>query len=258
MKNLPVSKPENLIKYGDIVQLGRHRLACGDSRDANLVHKLLNTRIVKLILADPPYGVGLVEGKKGFNGGTKHKVIVNDHIQCKEDYQQFTKDYLDVIKPYLATKNALYLFNSEKMLCPMLHALEDSGYHSAQLLIWVKNQAVINRMDYLVQHELIVYGWFGKHEFIKSKDKSVLFFPKPLKNIQHPTMKPLGLLRSLILNSTRIDDLIFDPFLGSGSTLLAAEQTRRCCFGIEIDPYYCQIIMDRFEKSIGIKPKFIS
>ncbi|MDD4027286.1 MAG: site-specific DNA-methyltransferase, partial [Candidatus Shapirobacteria bacterium] len=108
--------------------------------------------------------------------------------------------------------------------------------------------AVLGRMDYLIQHELIAYGWFGTHKFYKSKDKTILFFPKPQKSKLHPTMKPIPLIRHLILNSSQIGDYVFDGFLGSGTTLLAAEQTRRKCLGIELDPEYCQTIVNRYQR----------
>jgi DNA modification methylase len=103
-------------------------------------------------------------------------------------------------------------------------------------------------MDYLPAHELIVYGWVGSHKFYKSKDKSLLFFPKPQKSALHPTMKPIPLIRHLILNSSQIGDYVFDGFLGSGTTLLAADQTKRKCLGVEIDPDYCQTIINRYQK----------
>jgi site-specific DNA-methyltransferase (adenine-specific) len=129
----------------------------------------------------------------------------------------------------------------------------EAGMKFAQLLIWVKTHAVIGRMDYAPQHELIAYGWFGTHEFLKSKDKSVLVCPRPNKSAMHPTTKPLDLIRRLILNSTRIGDVVYDGFLGSGTTLLACEQTKRVCIGVELDPEYCQTIIFRFEKLTGLK-----
>ena len=110
-------------------------------------------------------------------------------------------------------------------------------------------------MDYLPQHELIAYGWFGTHSFERSKDKSVLMYPKPSKSLLHPTMKPIPLLRGLILNSTKLNGIVYDPFGGSGSTLIACEQTKRTCFMVELDPEYCQTIIDQFEKLTGIKAK---
>jgi len=139
------------------------------------------------------------------------------------------------------------------MIFALREGMLTAGFKFSELLVWVKTHSVIGRMDYLPQHELIAYGWYGTHEFLKSKDKSVLVYPKPNKSKLHPTMKPIGLLRNLILNSSRVNDIVFDGFMGSGSTILAAEQTKRKCLGIELDPDYCQVAIDRFEKLTGIK-----
>ncbi|MFH1749562.1 MAG: DNA methyltransferase [bacterium] len=155
-------------------------------------------------------------------------------------------------------KNSAYIFNSDKMIFALRQGMLDAGFKFSQLLIWVKSHAVIGRLNYLPAHELIAYGWFGTHEFKKSQDRSVLFYPKPNKSKLHPTMKPIPLLRNLLLNSSSIGDIVFDGFLGSGSTILAAEQVKRVCLGCEIDPKYCQIILKRVEKATGYKPKKIS
>ena len=143
------------------------------------------------------------------------------------------------------------------MVWSLRDGMTDSGFKIAQLLVWVKSQSVIGRLDYAPQHELIVYGWYGTHHFRRSKDKSVLFYPRPNKSKLHPTTKPLGLVRRLILNSSEIGDVVFDGFLGSGTTLLACEQTKRRCFGIELDPEYCQTIIRRWERMTGSKAKQI-
>ncbi len=245
------------VQKNDIFQLDLHYLACGDALDSGIVKSLIGDRKVSLILTDMPYGVGYVENKAEFNQISKPKVIVNDHVQSDQEYRAFTKGWLNLVKPYLAEKNSYYLFNSDKMLFAMREGLVDEGFKFAQLLVWVKNHAVLGRLNYLAQHELIAYGWYGRHAFQKSQDKSVLFYPKPNKSPLHPTMKPVGLLRNLILNSSKIGDWVYDPFLGSGSTLMACEQTRRRCIGIELDPEYCQVIIDRFEKATGKKAKKI-
>lgn len=115
------------------------------------------------------------------------------------------------------------------MLFTLKEAMGICVFKLAQLLIWVKNNQVVGRKDYLAKHELILYGWHGVHKFLKSKDKSVIFYPKPNSSPLHPTTKPIGLLRRLILNSTQIGDVVYDPFGGSGSTLIACEQTKRIC-----------------------------
>ncbi len=248
MKNPP-------IKSGDLFALGKHRLLCGDCRDPVLVAKLMDGKKVGLILTDPPYGVAYVEGKAGFqHSKTVHKPIANDQLQSDDEYRAFTRSWLEAVRPHLARKNALYCFNSDKMLFPLRDGLLDAGWKFAQLLIWAKTAAVIGRLDYLPMHECIAYGWHGTHGFYKAKDKSVLVYPKPTKSVLHSTMKPVGLLRRLILNSTRSSDGIFDGFAGSGSTLLAAEQTQRQCFAMELSSQYCHVILERFQKVTGIVP----
>ncbi len=254
MNNLQARKPKKSIKTGDIFQLGEHILLCGDATNKALVTKSLHDKSINLILTDPPYGVNYVEGKKDLiNHTNNHKNIQNDHFQTEEEYRIFTRQWLENVCPYLSLKNTVYIFNTDKMLCALREGMKEAGCYFSQLLIWIKNQAVMGRMDYLSQHELIAYGWYGRHKFFKSKDKSVLIYPKPQKSKLHPTMKPIGLLRRLILNSTKIGDSIYDPFGGSGSTLMAAEQTKRKCLMIELDPDYCQVIMDRFYKLTAIQ-----
>lgn len=246
-------------KYGDIIQLGEHLLLCGDSRDAETVSALLRETSVSLIVTDPPYGVGYVEGKAAFTKSLgKHKPIANDHLQSDEEYRTFTKLWLEAVRPRLSRKNAAYIFGSDKMLFALREGLTDAAWKFSQLLVWVKTQAVIGRLDYLPQHELIAYCWHGTHSFMKAKDKSVLVHPKPAKSTAHSTMKPVGLIRRLILNSSRTGDTVYDPFLGSGTTLLACEQTKRRCVGVELSPEYCAVIADRFQKLTGTEPKRIS
>lgn len=247
------------IRNGDILQLGDNVLVCGDSRDRGLMTSCLHGRSISLIVADPPYGVGYVEGKSAFTKSVgRHKPIANDHLQSNDEYRAFTRAWLEAARPFLARKNSAYLFGSDKMLFALRDGLTDADWKFGQLLIWVKTQAVIGRLDYLPQHELIAYCWHGTHAFMKAKDKSVLVHPKPAKSKAHSTMKPVGLIRRLILNSSRTGDTVYDPFLGSGTTLLACEQTKRRCIGVEISPEYCAVIADRFQKLTGIEPKRLS
>ena len=242
------------IKYGDIFQIGSHKIACCDARDQKTIGKLVGKDKIKVLLCDIPYGTSAVESKQNFgNITTKHKVILNDQEQTDEEYAKFTKEWLEAIKPYLERKNSAYLFNCDKMIFALREGFLQAGFKYSQLLIWVKSHAVIGRLNYLPAHELVLYGWFGVHEFKKSQDKSVLFYPKPNKSKLHPTMKPIPLLRNLILNSSSVGDVIFDGFLGSGSTILAAEQVKRISMGCELDPEYCQVILDRVARATGLK-----
>jgi DNA modification methylase len=254
MKNSLDTKQKSSAK---IWQLDDHRLAQGDCRDAKLLKKLLGDERINVLCTDPPYGVAVAESKRNFRTLVKDKNIANDHLQSDDEYRQFSKEWLEALVPYLAKKNSAYIFNADKMVWSLRDGMADSGFKIAQLLVWVKQQSVIGRLDYAPQHELIVYGWHGTHHFRRSKDKSVLFYPRPNKSKLHPTTKPLGLVRRLVLNSTNIGDVVFDGLLGSGTTLLVCEQTKRRCFGIELDPEYCQTIIKRWEKMTGKKAKQI-
>lgn len=245
------------VKIGDTIRLEEHILFCGDSTDKALIERLLEGRLIDLVLTDVPYGVGYVENKAGFAELSNQTIIANDHQQTEQEYSAFTQRWIQPIIPYLAKKNAFYIFNSDKMIFALREGMQLSGVKFSQLLVWIKNHSIIGRMDYLPQHEFIAYGWYGTHEFHKSKDKSVILYPKPNKSKLHPTMKPVGLLRRLILNSTRIGDVVYDGFGGSGQTLLACEQTKRRCIMVEIDPTYCEVIIDRFENLTGIKAERI-
>jgi len=257
MKNLQATKLKKSIKTGQIWQLGDHKLACGSSLDAELINKLIDNTKINAIVSDPPYGVSVVEAKEGFSNLKVNKKILNDNISSEKDYAIFTKEWLKLILPHLARKNSIYIFNSDKMLFALKLALDELGVYFSQLIIWIKNHAVIGRKDYLPQHELILFGWFGTHVFKRSKDKSVLFYPKPNKSGFHPTTKPIELISHIIFNSTNIGEVVFDGFGGSGTCLLACELTKRQCLIVEFDPEYCEIIIKRWSHLTKLEPKLI-
>jgi len=246
------------IKPGTLIKLGNHRLICGDSSNPEIIKKLVGNDTIQAIITDPPYGVGYVENKLDFSTkGKKHKKIANDQKRTEAENQVFCESWLSAVSPHLARPNSLYIFTSDTTLFALYKACQRENIHFGQLLVWVKNTSVLGRLDYQAQHELIVYGWLGTHSFAKAKDKSVLFCPKTRKNTLHPTMKPISLLRRLILNSTKLGDTVFDGFGGSGSTLIACEQTKRRCLMVEIDPEYCLVICERFTKLTGIKAELV-
>lgn len=253
---MQIKKQKNLIKTGDIFKLGNHFLLCGDAKDKYLINKLIGENKIKAIISDPPYSIDYVQSKSGFKQKiAKPKNIIGDQFQSEEDYRKFTKDWLSCATSNLERKNSIYIFNCDKMIFALRQGMEDAGLYFSQLLIWIKNHSVVGRKDYLPQHELIAYGWKGVHDFKKAKDKSVIFAPKPNKSNLHPTMKPISLLRRIILNCTNIGDFVYDPFGGSGSLLIASEQTRRRCLMAEIDPEYCQTIINRFKNLTGVEVK---
>ncbi len=252
-----MKKSSNLIKPGTIWQLGENRLAFGDSRDSELLARLIGQEKINLICCDVPYAIGVVESKRNFKTLAKDKIIANDHLQSDQEYRTFNRKWLETITPYLARRNAAYIFNADKMIWSLRGGMVDAGFKISQLMIWVKSQAVVGRLDYAPQHELILYGWRGTHKFRRSKDKSVLFYPRPLKSALHPTTKPIGLIRRLILNSSEIGEAVFDGFLGSGTCLLACEQTKRRCFAVEIDLEYCLTAIKQWERLTGQKAKML-
>ncbi len=242
MKNSPVPKLSRSLKAGDIVRLGEHTLICGDSGAVDLTPY----GGIHLLLTDPPYAIDYAESKRGIGKIAKDKDIANDGFMSDAEYVTFTKRWLAPVLPQLTKKNSVYIFNSDKMIFALRDGCVEAGLKVAQLIIWVKDKAIIGRLDYLPQHELILYGWKGTHDFKRGKDKSVVFHPKPQQSKLHPTMKPIGLLRRLILNSTKVGDTVYDPFGGSGSTLIACEHTKRKCIMVEMDPEYCETIIRRW------------
>ena len=246
------------LQRGQIWKLGDNRLVFGDSTDASLVQKVMQGKKVNTILTDPPYGILYTESKKGFANLSNKKDIANDNITDERDYVTFVKNFLAPVIPFLSPKNNIYIFNCDKMLFAVKEALDTLGVHFSQLLVWIKSKAVIGRKDYLPQHELIISGWYKTHKWRGCKDKSVFFYPKPSKSKMHPTVKPLQLVANLILNTTDINDIIYDPFLGSGTTLIACEQTKRACIGFEIDQEYCNLILNRWAKITGKEPELLT
>lgn len=248
------------IQQGDIYKLGDHITGCGDSLDPAFVGKIIGDRKVRCILTDPPYGVAYVEHTQDAfqRPSTKNaSAIVSDHIQTDGEYSLFTKIWLEAVKPHLESYNACYIFNGDMMYPALRAGMKEAGFYYSQMIIWLKNHVVLGRKDYLPMFELIAYGWSGRHKMERSKAKSVIFHPKPAKSKLHPTQKPIGLLRKLIPNSTKINEYIYDPFLGSGSTLIACEHLGRRCVGIDLEPEYISTSISRWEKLTGKKAEKI-
>lgn len=243
------------VSKGDIFKVGNHIVGCGDSTDREFVSKVIGKNKIRAIITDPPYGVAYVENKKGFAklGTSDEKKIANDHIQSDSEYTEFTQKYLGAVLPYLEEYNACYIFNADAMYQALKLGMKQAGFYHSQTLIWIKNQPVMSRKDYLSQYELIAYGWFGKHKTERSKSKNVIYHPRPHKSKLHPTQKPIGLLRRFIPDNTSIGDIVYDPFLGSGSTAIACAHLGRKCIGIEVDEKYVEIILQRLEKLTGEK-----
>lgn len=243
-------KPKYDIKLGEIWQLGNHRVMCGDSTNEQMVTQLMNGQTVNQILTDPPYNVDYSEKNKFLNsiarGNRNQTPIQNDKI---ENFRQFIVDYLKIVP--MADYNTVYSFISGKEIANMILAFEEAGFYYSQDLKWIKNNHVLGRLDYNPKSENIVYGWKGKHEFYGGFQTDVILENKPLSSKEHPTMKPINLLKTLLVHGSRENANIYDGFGGSGSTLMACEQTNRKCYMMELDPKYCSVIIERWENLTG-------
>lgn len=242
------------VHEGDIYQLGNHRLMCGDSCVEEDVNKLLDGVKIDSLITDPPYGVDYSQKNEYLNewnkGNRVERDIKNDAL---ENYREFFGGFLSNIIPNFNEYNTFYIFMSGKELHNLRLAIEDVGCYCADYLIWLKNNHVLSRKDYSAKHEFACYGWYGKHKYYGGFSTTILEYDKPHKSDLHPTMKPIPLIARLICDGSPENGVIFDAFGGSGTTLMACEQTNRKCYTIELEPYYCQVIINRWEKYTGEK-----
>lgn len=243
-----VSSPSiNITKKGDIYQLGHHSLLCGDCREATAVEKLLTSNKIDMLCTDPPYGVDYAKKTEKIKWSrpckTTHKNIQSD---VGENYRQFFSEFLSLI-PW-CDKNTAYIFMLGQELHNVRLAMEDCEMKWGDYLVWVKNYHVLGHKDYNSKHEFIVYGWKGTHKFYgTTKSNTILEFDKPQSSKEHPTMKPINLIRRLITDGSAPEANVYDPFCGSGTTLLACEMyPSRKCYGMEIEPSYCDVIIKRW------------
>tara|TARA_Y100001938_G_C8042010_1_gene406660 strand:+ start:138 stop:1367 length:1230 start_codon:yes stop_codon:yes gene_type:complete len=244
---IPESLDEIKVKQGDLWILGNHRLFCGDCTSADNITSLFEEQTVDLLLTDPPYGVDYSSKNTFLNsidkGNRIQKDIKNDNI---EDITQFCTDFLSII-PF-SEYNIFYIFFGGLQLHNLRKSIDDSGLKFSQYLIWNKNNHVLTRQDYLAKNEFILYGWKNRHKFYGSKKRTtVIDYDRPLVADLHPTMKPVGLLETFIEDGSLNNQNVYDPFLGSGSTLIACEKHNRKCFGFELEPSYVSTIIQRWE-----------
>lgn len=241
-------------KRGDIYQLGRHRVMCGDSICVDDVEKLMGGGRSKMIHTDPPYNVDYGVSKK-----PRHKIrtIENDK-QSPEEWEEFCKALYSIFKIYNTGDIYMWGASSPEGMRMRLW-LVDMGAHWSATIIWKKQQLVLSPAKYQRMYEPCFYGWFDKSSFGGDrKQVEVWDLDRPLNSKLHPTMKPVEVCERAILNSSQWDDIVLDLFLGSGSTLIACEKTNRICYGMEISPVYCDVIIERWEKYSGGKANLIS
>lgn len=240
---------EPICKTGDIWNLGKHRLMCGDSTNVSDVEKLMNGDKADLLLTDPPYNVA-------YEGGTKEKLKIENDDMSDEEFQEFLISAFENSNIVMKDGASFYIWHSDSDGFNFRSACKNTGWKIRQCLIWVKNSIVLGRQDYQWKHEPCLYGWKdgAAHYFVDDRTQSTVWeFNKPLRNIEHPTMKPVDLIARAINNSSRSDNIVLDIFGGSGTILIACEQLNRKCYMMELDPKYCDVIIKRWENLTGEK-----
>ena len=233
------------VKRGDVWQVGRHRLMCGDATSEDDVATLMDGKKANLIVSDPPYGVSF----QSSDGLT----IQNDSIKGEEFYNFLLKAFQNMAA-HLEKGGAAYIFHADTEGLNFRRAFQDAGFHLAGCCIWVKNSLVLGRSDYQWQHEPVLYGFMknGKHPWYSDRSQTTIWnFDKPKRNKNHPTSKPLDLLAYPIGNSSQANGIVVDTFGGSGSTLMACEQTNRICHTMELDEKYASVILRRYVEDTG-------
>ena len=231
-------------KSGDVWTLGRHRLVCGDSTKADTFTVLMNGRKANLVVTDPPYNVNY-EGTAG--------KIKNDNL-ADEKFYQFLFEAFSNIEKVMADDASIYVFHADTEGLNFRKAFSDAGFYLSGCCIWKKPSLVLGRSPYQWQHEPCLYGWkkSGKHQWYADRKQTTIWeFEKTKRNTDHPTMKPIPLLAYPIQNSSMSNTLVLDPFGGSGSTMIACEQTDRDCYTIELDEKYCDVIVKRYIEQVG-------
>lgn len=293
----PEPKSEPVAKLGDIYQLGRHRLICGDSTDRATIERLMDGQKADMVFTDPPYNVDYTGGM-GTHAKNEREGILNDKMSASQFYAFLLAACRNMID---FCTGGIYICMSSSELDTLKVAFEEAGGHWQSFIIWVKNTFTLSRSDYQHTYEPILYGWPEKiknHYFIELRDNGNVWedimkvkseyngehtilkfqgfelklkgkvegqikrgkqktdiwrYNKPVKSDEHPTMKPIELCAEAIKNSSTEGRIVLDLFLGSGSTLIAAEKLKRSCYGCELDPKFVDVIIDRWEKMTGTK-----
>lgn len=239
-------------KRGDVWILGAHRVMCGDSCSADDISKLFGstgggTPTVSLYLTDPPYNVA-------YEGGTKDALTIQNDNMEDGQFRQFLVDAFSMADTVMKPGAVFYIWHADSEGFNFRGACRDVGWPVRECLIWAKNMFVMGRQDYQWRHEPCLYGWKegAAHKWYSDRSQStVLEFDKPTRNGVHPTMKPVELFRYLMENSSKKGDVVFDSFGGSGTTLIASEETGRVARLMELDPRYVDVIVMRWQEMTG-------
>lgn len=238
-----LAKPA-MSRLGDVWTLGRHRVICGDSTKDKTYEHLMDGKKANLVVTDPPYNV---------NYSAQAGTIQNDNMKDQEFYQ-FLFDSFSNIKRWMEKDASIYVFHADTEGFNFRKAFRDAGFYLSGVCIWAKQSLVLGRSPYQWKHEPVLYGWLkeGKHNWYADRKQSTIWnFDRPSKNTLHPTMKPVALCAYPIENSSMSNCIVLDPFGGSGSTLIAADQINRICYMVELDEKYTDVIVNRYIEHVG-------
>ena len=242
------TEPDNMqvdVVLGDLIEIGEHRLLCGDSTDSDQVAKLMNGELADMVHTDPPYNIDYEGGSK------KREKIANDKL---DDFPQFLYDAYSTLTTALKKGGAIYVWHASTETHNFIQQFINAGFLFKSYIVWNKNNSTFGRSDYHWKHEPCIYGWLdgASHKWYGDRKQTTVWdMDRPSRSDEHPTMKPLHLCSKPLENSSKVGDIIIDTFLGSGSTMVAAHQLKRKCYGMELDPKYCQVIIDRMIKLDG-------
>lgn len=239
--NPPISK------LGEIYQLGRHRLMCGDATDFGTITDLMDGKEADMIFTDPPYNVD-------YEGKTAEALTIQNDSMSDEQFHKFLVDVHKNLSEVTKPGASIYVCHADSEGLNFRQAFVEAGFLLKQCLIWVKQSMVMGRQDYQWQHEPILYGWKNgaSHYFIDDRTQTTVWnVDRPSRSIDHPTMKPIALCARAIKNSSLRGQLVLDVFGGAGSTLLAAEGIDRTCYMMELEPRYVDVVRKRYAKHIG-------
>lgn len=254
---------------GDLWLLGKHRLLCGDATSDIDYYHLFKVpyggtipRLASIVVTDPPYGVSYGERNRFLNSYDRRSRCTGDiegDSRPPEEMETFWKDAFAHMHRFTSSESAYYVTapQGSELFYALSRALLESGYLLKHTLVWAKSQFVLGRGDYHYQHEPILYGWKkgGTHRFYGGRGESSLWeIPKPTSSKLHPTMKPVELYTRALVNSTMSGEVMLEPFAGSGTGLIAAHRTDRVCYGLEVDPLYCDVICQRYYDETGEVP----
>ena len=239
------------IVVGDLFEIGEHRLLCGDSTDSDQVAKLMNGEKADMVFTDPPWNVNYGAVKEGNPMGYKPRTILNDSMST-DDFKDFMGSAFAMMAMHSKKGCPTYVVMSAQEWGNLMLALHENGYHWSSTIIWNKSHLVMSRKDYHTKYEPIWYGWLdGAPRLCPVEDRKqsdVWDVDRPTKSELHPTTKPIELINIALKNSSHAGNLIMELFTGSGSTMVASHQLKRKCYGMELDPKYCQVIIDRMLK----------